>query len=180
MTRASLGKCHDETALHQCRLGRQGERDCCRGKGFGDVAQCASGSTSGVAGRNAGVNSGVAGHWPSYGKSHATRSAMSTCGVGQARGGAGWSTPRADNARRRARISVAVGKVCRRGIPAVSPLRAVLLQKQGRRVAATMVYRRLARHGWRKVAPDTRPPKRDSDAGCAFASAGLAPRIAQS
>ncbi len=32
----------------------------------------------------------------------------------------------------------------------------------GRRVAASVVYRMLARHGWRKVAPDTRHPKSDS------------------
>jgi hypothetical protein len=28
-------------------------------------------------------------------------------------------------------------------------------------VAASVVYRMLARHGWRKVAPDTRHPKSD-------------------
>jgi len=41
----------------------------------------------------------------------------------------------------------------------VSPLRAALAQKLGRPVAASVVYRLLARHGWRKVAPDTRHPK---------------------
>lgn len=43
----------------------------------------------------------------------------------------------------------------------VSPLRAALAQKLGRKVAASVVYRMLARHGWRKVAPDTRHPKSD-------------------
>lgn len=43
----------------------------------------------------------------------------------------------------------------------VSPLRAALSQKPGRRVAASVVYRMLARHGWRKVTPDTRHPKSD-------------------
>jgi transposase len=43
----------------------------------------------------------------------------------------------------------------------VSPLRAALAQKLGRPVAASVVYRMLARHGWRKVAPDTRHPKSD-------------------
>jgi len=46
----------------------------------------------------------------------------------------------------------------------VSPLRAALSQKLGRRVAASVVYRMLARHGWRKVAPDTRHPKSDPQA----------------
>lgn len=42
-----------------------------------------------------------------------------------------------------------------------SPLRAALAHKLGRPVAASVVYRMLARHGWRKVAPDTRHPKSD-------------------
>lgn len=45
------------------------------------------------------------------------------------------------------------------GMLVVSPLRAALAQKLGRKVAASVVYRMLARHGWRKVAPDTRHPK---------------------
>jgi len=43
----------------------------------------------------------------------------------------------------------------------VSPLRAALAQALGRAVSASVVYRLLARHGWRKVAPDTRHPKSD-------------------
>jgi transposase len=43
----------------------------------------------------------------------------------------------------------------------VSPLRAALAQTLGRPVSASVVYRLLARHGWRKVAPDTRHPKSD-------------------
>lgn len=42
-----------------------------------------------------------------------------------------------------------------------SPLRAALVQRLGHPVAASVVYRMLARHGWRKVAPDTRHPKSD-------------------
>ena len=41
----------------------------------------------------------------------------------------------------------------------VSPLRAALAQELGRPVSASVIYRLLARHGWRKVAPDTRHPK---------------------
>jgi transposase len=48
------------------------------------------------------------------------------------------------------------------GVLVVSPLRAGLAEKLGRRkVAPSVVYRLLARHGWRKVAPDTQHPKSD-------------------
>ena len=47
------------------------------------------------------------------------------------------------------------------GLLVVSPLRAALAQELGQPVAASVVYRMLARHGWRKVAPDTRHPKSD-------------------
>jgi transposase len=47
------------------------------------------------------------------------------------------------------------------GMLVVSPLRAALAQKLGRKVAPSVVYRLLARHGWRKVAPQTRHPKSD-------------------
>ncbi|MBM3804532.1 MAG: hypothetical protein FJW26_19715 [Acidimicrobiia bacterium] len=47
------------------------------------------------------------------------------------------------------------------GILVVSPLRAALAEKLGRKVTFSVVYRLLARHGWRKVAPDTRHPKSD-------------------
>lgn len=51
------------------------------------------------------------------------------------------------------------------GVLVVSPVRAALAEKLGRKkVAASVVYRLLARHGWRKVAPDTRHPKSDPDA----------------
>lgn len=43
----------------------------------------------------------------------------------------------------------------------LSPIRAALAQHLGRPVPVTVVYRLLARHGWRKVAPDTRHPKSD-------------------
>ena len=43
----------------------------------------------------------------------------------------------------------------------VAPLRAALAQALGHPVARSVVYRMLARNGWRKVAPDTRHPKSD-------------------
>src|ERR1039458_8791469 len=41
----------------------------------------------------------------------------------------------------------------------VSPIRAALAQRLGQPVKPSVVYLLLARHGWRKVAPDTRHPK---------------------
>lgn len=49
----------------------------------------------------------------------------------------------------------------RAGVLVVSPLRAALAEKLGRKVAPSVLYRLLARHGWRKVAPDTKHPKSD-------------------
>jgi transposase len=43
----------------------------------------------------------------------------------------------------------------------LTPLRAALEKKLGRRVKSSVVYRLLQRHQWRKVAPDTRHPKAD-------------------
>lgn len=45
----------------------------------------------------------------------------------------------------------------------LSPIRAALAQRIGRSVAASVVYRFLDRHGWRKIAPDTRHPKSDPE-----------------
>jgi transposase len=41
----------------------------------------------------------------------------------------------------------------------VTPLQVALEEKLGHRVKPSVVYRLLERHGWRKVAPDTRHPK---------------------
>ena len=48
------------------------------------------------------------------------------------------------------------------GMLIIGPLRAALAQRLGRPVTHSVVYRLLARHGWRKVAPDTRHPKSDA------------------
>jgi len=50
------------------------------------------------------------------------------------------------------------------GVLVVPPIHAALEQKVGRPVAASTVYRILARHGWRKVEPDTCHPNRDPQA----------------
>lgn len=47
------------------------------------------------------------------------------------------------------------------GMLVVAPLRAALAQRLGHPVTHSVVYRLLARHGWRKIAPDTRHPKSD-------------------
>jgi transposase len=45
----------------------------------------------------------------------------------------------------------------------VSLIRAALAQQLGKPIKPSVVYRLLARHGWRKVAPDTRHPKSDPE-----------------
>lgn len=47
------------------------------------------------------------------------------------------------------------------GLLVLSPIRAALAQRVGQPVRASVVWRLLARHGWRKVAPDTKHPKND-------------------
>ena len=42
-----------------------------------------------------------------------------------------------------------------------APIREALANHLGQPLKASVVYRLLARHDWRKVAPDTRPPKSD-------------------
>jgi len=50
------------------------------------------------------------------------------------------------------------------GVLVVPPIHAALKERLGRSVAASTVYRMLARHGWRKVEPDTCHPKCDAEA----------------
>ena len=47
------------------------------------------------------------------------------------------------------------------GLLVLSPIRAALALRVGQPVKASVVWRMLARHGWRKVAPDTKHPKND-------------------
>jgi hypothetical protein len=48
------------------------------------------------------------------------------------------------------------------GVISVPPLHAALVQRLGYDVPVSTTYRLLARHGWRKVQPDTKHPKSDS------------------
>lgn len=50
------------------------------------------------------------------------------------------------------------------GVLVVPPVHAALEQVIGRKVAKSTVYRMLRRHGWRKLAPDTRHPNVDPKA----------------
>jgi len=54
------------------------------------------------------------------------------------------------------------------GVLVVGPIRQALEARLGHPVAASTVYRLLARHGWRRVAPDSAHPKRDAQAQEAF------------
>lgn len=50
------------------------------------------------------------------------------------------------------------------GVLVVPPIHEALEKRLGRKICASTVYRMLARHGWRKLAPDTCHPKRNADA----------------
>jgi hypothetical protein len=47
------------------------------------------------------------------------------------------------------------------GVLTVPPIHAALVERLGRDTPMSTTYRLLARHGWRKVQPDTRHPKSD-------------------
>lgn len=47
------------------------------------------------------------------------------------------------------------------GVLIVTPIKIAYEEKTGCKVAESTVYRMLARHNWRKLAPDTRHPKGD-------------------
>jgi len=57
-----------------------------------------------------------------------------------------------------------VEKATTGGVLVVPPIQAALEERLGHSVARSTVYRILARHGWRKVEPDTCHPKRDEQA----------------
>jgi transposase len=61
-----------------------------------------------------------------------------------------------------------VEKAAAGGVLVVPPIHAALEDRLGHPVARSTVYRILARHGWRKIEPDTGHPKRDEQAQEAF------------
>jgi hypothetical protein len=48
------------------------------------------------------------------------------------------------------------------GVLIVAPIKTAYKEKTGRTLAESTIYRMLARHNWRKLAPDTRHPKGNS------------------
>ena len=47
------------------------------------------------------------------------------------------------------------------GVLSVPPIHAALVERLGRNIPMSTTYRLLARHGWRKVQPDTKHPQSD-------------------
>ena len=54
------------------------------------------------------------------------------------------------------------------GVLTVPPLHHALMERLGEKIPISTTYRILARHGWRKVEPDTRHPKSDPEAQADF------------
>jgi transposase len=50
------------------------------------------------------------------------------------------------------------------GVLSVMPIHAALIQRLGHEIPMSTTYRMLARHGWRKVQPDTKHPKSNIEA----------------
>ena len=51
------------------------------------------------------------------------------------------------------------GKANQGGVLSVPPIHVALVERLGRSIPMSTTYRLLARHGWRKVKPDTKHPK---------------------
>jgi transposase len=54
------------------------------------------------------------------------------------------------------------------GVLTVPPIHASLVERLGHKTPLSTTYRLLARHGWRKVEPDTKHPKSDPSAQAEF------------
>jgi len=61
------------------------------------------------------------------------------------------------------------------GVLVVPPIHVALQQAVGHKVPKSTVYRMLARHGWRKIAPDTRHPNVDVEAQGFFKKTSQSP-----
>jgi hypothetical protein len=149
------GARHGETSTGRHGFGRAGTCAGNRGSKPGRSALCAGGIAAGSSRCDARANGRCPGRRTRDGgqvpvaTAHSGSAALAT-GAGLGRPSSG-----GDERRRGTQLSAAVGQaLCRR--------------RHARRIAATrsagaasVVYRLLARHGWRKVAPDTRHPKSD-------------------
>jgi hypothetical protein len=58
-------------------------------------------------------------------------------------------------------LSQWIAKATVGGVLTVPPIHAALVKRLGRDIPLSSTYRLLARHGWRKVQPDTKHPKSD-------------------
>lgn len=65
-------------------------------------------------------------------------------------------------------LSPWIDKAASGGVLVVPPIHGALEKRVGHKVPRSTVYRLLARHGWRKIAPDTRHPKADTAVQEAF------------
>lgn len=54
-----------------------------------------------------------------------------------------------------------VSEAAHGGVLTVPPIHCALIERLGKEIPISTTYRLLARHGWRKVEPDTRHPKSD-------------------
>ena len=54
------------------------------------------------------------------------------------------------------------------GVLTVPPIHCALMDRLGESISISTTYRMLARHGWRKVEPDTRHPKSDPEVQADF------------
>ena len=150
-----------ETTTNRRRTGGEGSARCCPHHRGRPTTRRPGGVTSRLGVGNFGANRCHLGR--RSGDCPTTPAALSR--VGTAKGDAGpWG------GRRKALLSVEqegeflapwAEQAKEAGLLVLSPIRAALAQRLGRPVAASVVWRLLARHGWRKVAPDTRHPKSD-------------------
>ena len=63
-----------------------------------------------------------------------------------------------------AMLEEVLDKAMQGGVVIVPPLQQKFAEKLGKPVALSTIYRMLARHGWRKLAPDTEHPQGDASA----------------
>lgn len=159
----TAGARHGKTSAGGHGTGRAGTNAGSGGRDIGGSALRAGSATSGATRCNLGGN-----RWGNgRGACHCAQIPSAFAQTAGAACGApakmGRSAQGLDERGRGAQLPSPLGEALRRrrDVLVVSPLRAALSQRLGRPVAASVVYRLLARHGWRKVAPDTRHPKSD-------------------
>lgn len=71
---------------------------------------------------------------------------------------------KADLESERKALDDVLARASRGGVVVVPHLKAAIEAKLGKPMALSTVYRMLARHGWRKLAPDTTHPQGDPEA----------------